>query len=59
MFVVVEEAAEKGDDAALGVGVVEPVGARVGGVGGVVCQFGCVELVPAGFFLYMLATCVP
>lgn len=48
MLVVVGERLEKGDDAALGVGVVEPVCAGVGGVGGVVCEFGCVEVVPAG-----------
>jgi hypothetical protein len=47
VLVVFCEGFEKGDDAGLGVGVVEPVCARVGGVGGVVCEFGCVEVVPA------------
>lgn len=46
-MIVFGEGFEKGDDAGLCVGVVEPVCAGVGGVGGVVCEFGCVEGVPA------------
>lgn len=41
------ERSEKGHDAGFGVGVVEPVCAGVGGVGGVVGEFGFVEGVPA------------
>lgn len=38
---------EEVEDLGFGVGVVEPDGANVGGVGGVVREFGRVEAVPA------------
>lgn len=38
---------EEGEDFVFGGGVVEPDGAEVGGVGGVVGDFGFIEVVPA------------